>query len=283
MTKLTINAASQRLIELTIQQLPNALVISGQSGVGVTAIAKHIAKSVGSPELIITPKKRLQNGAKLVEDFENGSIVIEDIRQLYTQTRSKFVSPQVFIIDFANRQMTLQAQNAFLKLLEEPQANIYFILATHHPEQLLPTVLSRSQRIDIAPLSSTQTTEFLDSLQINDSTRRTRIEFIAKGLPAEMYRLAKNDEYYQDRITTVQDARTILEGSSYQRMLTIRQYKDQRVKALLLIDDIMQQLTLAIKRSPQPAVIAQIDSLVSAYERIQANGNIQLQLTKVLL
>jgi len=40
-----------------------------------------------------------------------------------------------------------EAQNAFLKILEEPKGNVFFILATQHPDRLLPTVLSRCSRV----------------------------------------------------------------------------------------------------------------------------------------
>lgn len=283
MSELVLSQQSKKLIAQAIKELPQAIIISGPRGIGVMAAAKYIRTAVGSAEFIITPKKRMANGTKFVEDSENGLIIIEDIRELYEHTRSKFQSPQVFIFDFANRTMTTQAQNAFLKLLEEPQQNVHFILATHHPESLLPTVLSRSQRINLTPVTVAQTRAQLDALNVADATMRARIEFIAAGLPAETHRLATDPAYYDERVATVQDARAVLEGSPYDRLKIIRSYKDQRIKSLQLIDDLIRQLSLALKRAPQPTIIKQIDTLISAYDKIQANGNVQLQLLRVLL
>ncbi len=48
--------------------------------------------------------------------------------------------------------MRVEAANAFLKLLEEPGPQTVFILTTSRPDRLLPTILSRCQRLRFAPL-----------------------------------------------------------------------------------------------------------------------------------
>ncbi len=49
--------------------------------------------------------------------------------------------------------MGLQAQNAILKLLEEPPEQMLLILCSGHPDRLLPTILSRCQRLRFAPVN----------------------------------------------------------------------------------------------------------------------------------
>lgn len=50
-------------------------------------------------------------------------------------------------------QMNVAAANKLLKILEEPPADTAFLLVSNEPERLLPTILSRTQRIDFRPLS----------------------------------------------------------------------------------------------------------------------------------
>lgn len=280
-SKPILNAKTSAQINSLITHLPHALLLSGRRGVGVALTASYLAFATAQNVQIITPKKRA--GTQLIEDYENGSVVIEDIRALYDQTRSKFTSSQLFIIDCGDRPMTPGAQNAFLKLLEEPQPNVHFIIATHRPELLLPTVLSRCQRVTIQPISTQQTNGLLDSLNISDPTKRARIMFIAEGLPAEISRLATDEAYYLERVETVQDAKAALEGSPYEKLLILRKYKDKRPLAIQFVDDMLLQLQKTLTRSQDKQVMERIDSLVSAYEKIQANGNIQLQLARVLL
>ncbi len=58
---------------------------------------------------------------------------------------------KVGVIVSADR-MELSAANAFLKLLEEPPARTMFLLLTDAPDSILPTIVSRTQRVDL-PLS----------------------------------------------------------------------------------------------------------------------------------
>jgi len=89
---------------------------------------------------------------------EKGTHDIETVRNLEALTRTKQTAHQTFIIEQAD-QLTLPAQNAFLKLLEEPNDNISFVFLATSPQPLLPTVLSRAKIFylsspDPTPLSS---------------------------------------------------------------------------------------------------------------------------------
>ncbi len=59
---------------------------------------------------------------------------------------------RVVVIDPADA-MNTEAQNAFLKTLEEPPGHVVFVLITARPERLLPTIRSRCQRLDFRSLS----------------------------------------------------------------------------------------------------------------------------------
>jgi len=73
---------------------------------------------------------------------KEAAIGIDHMRQLGKETALKQTKPQTVIIDRAER-LTIPAQNSFLKLLEEPPANISFILGVKHRNSLLPTIVSR--------------------------------------------------------------------------------------------------------------------------------------------
>jgi DNA polymerase-3 subunit delta' len=81
------------------------------------------------------------------------SILIEQIRILIKQAyRMPFQARRkVFILLHADR-MNINAQNAFLKVLEEPPADTHFLLACEGEGALLPTIRSRCQPIALPPL-----------------------------------------------------------------------------------------------------------------------------------
>ena len=85
---------------------------------------------------------------------ETQDISIDQIRTLVL-ARSAFAPHEgrakVFVIRRAE-ELSVSAANALLKTLEEPGARTHFILLTSQPEALLPTILSRTQRVRFAPL-----------------------------------------------------------------------------------------------------------------------------------
>ena len=74
-------------------------------------------------------------------------------------------------------QMNVQTANKLLKILEEPTPRTVFILVSDHAERLLPTILSRTQRVEFRPLSVAEMSEALqtrNALQSADASRIAR-------------------------------------------------------------------------------------------------------------
>ncbi len=74
-------------------------------------------------------------------------------------------------------QMNVQTANKLLKILEEPPRQTVFLLVCEQPERLLATILSRTQRVDIPPLSTDDVASALveqQGLQPDDARRIAR-------------------------------------------------------------------------------------------------------------
>ena len=83
-------------------------------------------------------------------------IVVDEVREAIAFLR---LTPseggwRVVIVDGAE-DMNRNAQNALLKVLEEPPARAVLLLVCHAPGRLLPTIRSRCRRLDLRPLSPT--------------------------------------------------------------------------------------------------------------------------------
>lgn len=70
---------------------------------------------------------------------------------------------RVVIVDSAD-EMNVNAANALLKLLEEPPANTVFLLISHMPSRLLPTIRSRCRTLVCKPLSNAEVARALAAL-----------------------------------------------------------------------------------------------------------------------
>jgi DNA polymerase-3 subunit delta' len=179
--------------------------------------------------------------------------------------------------------MTHQAQNAFLKLLEEPNDNVHFILVSSSTSKLLPTILSRVKKIDIKPISKKQSEDLITQLGIGDKTKQAQLLFMASGLPAEITRLIKDEKYFEESSNIIRDARDALQSRLYNKLLIAQKYKDNRPLALKLILYMTKILKHSIDTNPQIETIKRIDLILKTYERVEANGNIRLCLARMMV
>ena len=271
-----LNLVTDTKLSRIMGNLPQSLLLTGPVGVGTSVVATYIGATVGDVTFTVLPEK----DDKI--DIDKGVISVDSIRRLYIQTRSIQTGKLVIIIDYAER-MGHQAQNAFLKLLEEPGSGVHFILVTHTPSKLLPTVVSRTQQLEIQPVTPAQSLELLETLFITNEQKKAQLLFMADGLPAELTRLATDDDYFETSASIVRDARDLLQADVYQTILIAQRYKDDREKALRLVTTTSNLLRKSISKKPQSSSIAQIDSLLYAYKQINANGNIRLCLARLVV
>ncbi|MDD5730804.1 MAG: DNA polymerase III subunit gamma/tau [Candidatus Omnitrophica bacterium] len=139
-------------------RLAHAYLFSGPRGVGKTSTARILAKALNCKEgPTVTPCGvcpscvQITKGQSLdvVEIDGASNRGIDEIRALrenvkFSPTQGKF---KVYIIDEVH-QITSEGFNALLKTLEEPPPFVKFIFATTHPHKVMPTILSRCQRLD---------------------------------------------------------------------------------------------------------------------------------------
>jgi len=105
----------------------------------------HAYLIVGDSEQCTAESEKLAQKLK-VKVWEFPLNKIEDTRQLGKFTALKLAEPTAIIINSID-QATEEAQNAFLKNLEEPQENLYYILTAKSAALVMPTIVSRCQVI----------------------------------------------------------------------------------------------------------------------------------------
>lgn len=88
-----------------------------------------------------------------VENQQSLINVAEAVKILKSLSTVSNISGKKVVVMWLAEQLNQEASNKLLKIIEEPPKDAFFIFTSNHPERLLPTVLSRLQRIDFAPLS----------------------------------------------------------------------------------------------------------------------------------
>jgi DNA polymerase-3 subunit delta' len=155
-------------------RVPQTLLFAGPEGVGKHAVALALAQAINCPKSADgVACGRCSNCTRIakgqfsdVAEVDNGdiaSISIKSIRERVLDLvgyRPFEGQRRVFIIDPADA-LSLQAQDALLKTLEEPPPATVLILISAYPDSLRPTVVSRCRRVRFGALTDTEVSQVL--------------------------------------------------------------------------------------------------------------------------
>jgi DNA polymerase III delta prime subunit len=83
-------------------------------------------------------------GKFIYVEHQDSEKYVDEVRKIYEYTRGVQSQPFTIIINADSLFGSIQAQNAFLKIFEEPGENIFLILLTTNAQKLLPTIRSRA-------------------------------------------------------------------------------------------------------------------------------------------
>lgn len=154
------------LAQLAEKRLPGAILLHGPRGIGKATFAFELAAAI----LTATGDEPAERVAEQVAALSHPNLFVlrrrpkdgkgfytvirvEDVRDLrdslnHTRGRAGHRIAIIDAIDDANP----SAANALLKTLEEPPADTIFLLISHRPGQLLPTIRSRCHNLALRPL-----------------------------------------------------------------------------------------------------------------------------------
>jgi len=179
-----------------LEKIPHALLFYGKSSIGKKTLALELIKLLNCQAKDFKQRpcqtcrscrdieKKVHPDLLIVEPEENKEIKISQIRELHSHLSLRaYCAPfKAVIIDQAHC-LNQEAQSAFLKLLEEPKGKTIFILITEYPEMLLPTVLSRVERLRFYSSPKTidhQEKRIKEILQMSQTDLASRFQYAKK-------------------------------------------------------------------------------------------------------
>ena len=234
------------LLQSSLQagNLAHAYLFAGPPHVGKTTLALDLAQTLNCLE-VDPPCGECQSCRKIIDGkhadaeiiglnlnssknpTENKSQVEISIEEIRGLQRRASLPPyegkhKVFIIDGAEY-LSSEAANCLLKTLEEPSPGIILILLTSEEKRLLPTVVSRCQRLELKPIPSQEVEKILTDSGDMDSHRANLLARLSQGCLGWALTVSTNNSYLEKRAQKLSELYPLLKAD-YDKRFT---YADQ--------------------------------------------------------
>ena len=304
---------------LQMNKISHAYLFQGDSGSGKRTVADAFAMALQCEEGGSEPcggchscrqaASRNHPDIIYVTHEKPGSIGVDEIRdQLVSDIQIKPYNGKykVYIVAEAEK-MTVQAQNALLKTLEEPPAYVVILLLTTNAESLLETIRSRCVLLNLRPVPAGRVKQYLmENLEIPDYQAEVCVAF-AQGNSGKAVMLASSDNFHEIKTSALQLLRNVEEmdineivasvKSIVQYKITINDYLDilavwfrdvlyfkaTRDADGIVFKDQMKSIRDNARTSSYEGIELILQAIQTAKERLDANVNFELTMELLFL
>ena len=237
-------------------KINHAYMFEGIDGIGKKKFSQELSK-------ILLDTQNVDSSPDYINIYPDGnSIKIAQIRKLQTDIIIKpHKKYKIYIINQADS-MTVEAQNALLKTLEEPPEYAIIILITSNKEALLDTIKSRCEIIKFLPISILDLNNYLINKGI-DKNRAQLLSTFARGSIEKAIELSESADFaiMRDEIQTYievmldKDIIDILEIPT-----SMDKYKKDSISILDMLINYFRDIML-IKENVDKSMLINIDKL----------------------
>jgi len=196
------NIKNQISNSIKLNKLSHAHLLVGEDGIGKSILARYIG-------LKILEKNQDKQYVDLLEwriEKNKSTIGVNSIRTLIEEINKKpFEGDKKVIIIYDAHKMTVQAQNAFLKTIEEPPKNVTILLLCENLEVILDTIKSRCQIHKLKSLNVDEMEEFLKINYCDLSLDEIKvIVAFSDGIPGKSEKFIKDNNFKEIRNITLE-------------------------------------------------------------------------------
>lgn len=263
----------------------HAVLLGGPLGSGKT----HVAEALGA-QLLDVPVTTLDNhGYYRVITPKNGTISIEQVRELIGFFRLKVPGTaaikRIAMLQDAGA-MGVEAQNALLKLLEEPPADSVLILTSSQPERLLATIRSRVQLLQLPAPEASELHKHFVAAGYADAAVKAALLRSGTNV-AEATRLLSTDASVPD--TSIALVKQALGGTAYDRLLLADGLAKQKETMQAFVDTLATVAMASLEAAASKGANSVdrwknvLQAAHTAQDALERSGNAKLVLTELML
>ncbi|HNY36310.1 MAG TPA: DNA polymerase III subunit [Candidatus Pacearchaeota archaeon] len=226
------------------KNIPHALLFSGIEKIGKKKVAIEFIKSIfcekekgfcGECYSCRSIDSASFPDLSIIE-AKDRNIEIEEVRDLQNRLSLKSYnnSLKVGIIDDAHL-MRKDAQNALLKVLEEPKGDTLLILITSYPQMLLPTVRSRLEEIKFSVIPRKEIEDYLVSLGA-DIEKTKEIALISSGQVGKAIEFLNDEDKLKFFNKAIKDIISLAHSEMYKRFDFAKEFKENQDEIVNVLD-----------------------------------------------
>jgi len=282
---IVLHAASQDQLDALVVTPAHAVLLSGPVGIGKT----HIAVALGAQLLKVSPETLLHHAYYRRITPTSGTITIEQVRELISffklKVPGKAPIKRLAIVEDAEV-MGTEAQNALLKLLEEPPADSVLLLTSSRPDRLLSTIRSRLRQLQLPAPTEAALLEHFGATGYDRALIKT-VLLRAGTSGAEVKRILETSG--NESTETVALVKQVLGMSQYERLLLVDSLAKQKEQTRLFTETLAMMATASLEAAATknaPTTSRWRDILQAAYtaqNALEQSGNAKLVLTELML
>jgi len=285
--KTLIHSITSAEVMRFIAEPSHALLLEGPVGVGKGSLATYIGAS-----LLGLDEERLEGSGYVLRLIPQTShIPIETIRELQhflqLKTPGRKALRRLIIIEQADR-LTREAQNAFLKILEEPPSDTLILLTSAHTADLLPTIRSRVQRISVKPLDKATLIKHFEALGFSEA-EITRASYISEGRVGLMQAILAHETTHPLALQ-IEVAKQLLIEPTFNRLVRVDDLTKQKTSMPELLQALALVCSAALRQASEKDDLklvkrwhVRLKRLAKAEQNFEHSPNTKLFLTDLLL
>jgi DNA polymerase-3 subunit delta' len=283
MKDLILHPATRAHIDAFTKSPAQVLLVSGLAGSGKLTLAKRLAETI-----LELPGDGFDayGQSLLISPEDSKAIGIDSARRLERFMRLKVPSDKTYnraaVIEDSHL-MTIEAQNALLKTLEEPPAGTIIIMTVSYEPALLPTVRSRAQSLVVQRPNQQQVNDFFNSRGF-DADTLNKTYALSGGLPGLMSALLTEDDHPLSLAT--EQARHLLSQPLEQRLIAVEALSKDKLLAADTMTILQRMARISLQNAHGKAAKRWQKILEASYtaaEALAANAQPKLALTNLAL
>lgn len=223
--------------------LSHAHIIVGEDGIGKSKLGDIFSSLILEKEIF---KKHVDS---IEYRPKKASMGVDEVREIIEEVNKKpYEGDKKVILIYAGEKLTIQAQNALLKTIEEPPSGRFIIILTTSLEVILETIKSRCQIYKLTPLAKDEMEEYIEmKYGSNDMQNFSPALAYARGIPGRLEKFLHDEELQEIRTIVLELIKEINDKKiesilKYENKLL--KYKDEKEELLSIMEGFIRDIII---------------------------------------